>query len=143
VCLHSWYHNRGVGGNLSSKFDGVSSSLDNVNIVRQTTDIPTRHTRRSTPTNPATEMSFIRAMQFALTEYICVSSEETEGSLDDDIHACAFDFFHKQVIFNRSSHFSSYLNYILFRPVLRSPWEVVDIRNTQRLPIIPTRVQNV
>lgn len=69
------------------------------NIICQTADIPTRNTRRSTPINSATEMSFIWAMQFALTEYICVSSEEKgDASCDDDIHACALDFFHKQVI---------------------------------------------
>lgn len=81
-------------------------------------------------------------MQFDLTEYICVSSEGEDSSPDDDIHACSFNFFHKQVILNDLPILSSYLNYILSRlGVLRSPWEVVDIRSIRRLPVIPI-VQN-
>jgi hypothetical protein len=41
-------------------------------------------------------------MQFALTEYICVSSgEEQDGCppSDDDIQALAFGVFHSHVIF--------------------------------------------
>lgn len=48
-------------------------------------------------------MSFIKAMQFALTEYICVSSEGQDGSPDDDIQACCSHFFHKEVMLG-SSH---------------------------------------
>ena len=59
-------------------------------------DIPIKNTRRSAAMNPTTETT-VRAMQFALTEYICVSSEE-DGPPGDAIHACSFDFFHKQVI---------------------------------------------
>lgn len=48
-------------------------------------------------------MSFIKAMQFALTEYICVSSgEEPDGGCppdDDDIYASAFGVFHSHVIY--------------------------------------------
>ncbi|KAF8816959.1 hypothetical protein BYT27DRAFT_7075863 [Phlegmacium glaucopus] len=64
--------------------------------IYQTVDMPARNMRRSIPINPTTEGGFIKAMQFALTEYICVSSEEQDGALDDDIHAFPFNFFHKQ-----------------------------------------------
>lgn len=44
--------------------------------IWQTVDIPNRYIRRLTSTNTATEMSFMKAMQCSLTEYISVSSDE-------------------------------------------------------------------
>ena len=60
-------------------------------------------------------MGFIKAMQFALTEYICVSSEEQDDPPhDDDIYASAFGVFHTHVILADLHILSAYLNYILF-----------------------------
>jgi len=60
-------------------------------------------------------------MQFALTEYICVSSEEQDSCPlpDDDIHDSSFGVFHSHVtfffFFLTDLHIlSAYLNYILF-----------------------------
>ena len=98
--------------------------------------------------------SFIKAMQFALKEYICVSSGEEQqdtGSCcfpsNDDIHASAFGVFHSHVIFFFEPIFTSFLpiwTIFYFRPeILGSPWEVVDIRYTiRRLPTTILIVQN-
>lgn len=79
----------------------------------------------------------MKAMQFALTEYI--SEDQDESNHDDDILSSAFGVFHSHVILfqNRSSHPLSKL-YFYFRPgILGSLWEIVDIRNIRRrrLPI--------
>lgn len=55
--------------------------------------------RRPIAMNPTPEIGFMKAMQFALTEYVCVSTEDDDdASPDDDIQACYFDFFRKEVI---------------------------------------------
>ena len=61
--------------------------------------------------------NFMKATQFALTEYICVSSEDGCPSDDDIIHASTFGVFHSHVIFYLTDLFhilSANLNYILF-----------------------------
>ena len=98
ICLHSWHPDRGVGGNLSSKYKVgwfYPPVLINAICIWQTADIPTRNTR------PTKSPSFIKAMQFALSEYICVSSDDEQDGCPpfyDDIHASAFGVFHSHVI---------------------------------------------